>query len=46
MVKISFGSEDDVDPVRNVSFVPKHDLSKPDPNEFEKVAINVCIYFI
>lgn len=40
MVKISFGSEDDIDPVKNVLFVPKHDLSKPNPNEFERV----CIY--
>ena len=37
MVKISFGSEDDTDPVKNVLFVPKNDLSKPKPNEFEKV---------
>ena len=39
MVKISFGFEDDIDPVKKVLFVPKHDLSKPNPNEFEKVDI-------
>lgn len=39
MVKISFGSEDDIDPVKNVLFVTKHDLSRPSPNEFQKVHV-------
>ena len=39
VVKISYGSEDDIDPVKNVLFVEKRNLSKPSPNEFQKVHV-------
>ena len=40
MVTILFGSGEptDKDPLKDVLFVSKDDLSKPNPNELEKVA--------
>ena len=42
MVKVTFGLEEDKHPLKNVLFVPKDDLSKSNPNEFEKVYIGIC----
>ena len=41
MVKISFGLDDDnqTHPLEKISFVSKDDLSKPNPNEYEKVSV-------
>lgn len=42
MVEFTFGTQEDTDPLKNVLFVAKDDLTKPNPNEFEKV--HSCIY--